>query len=167
MQGLDKMFNRTTSRWFWLPVAFIVGVGMAFAMVPLIAHTMAIVAPANVFAWSMEHAALEFALFAWDTLVVYGLGIALPCVAVLLLLFRLSRNNSMAMAACLGVGVVLAIYVLVPLALGQARISPFTFPWWQHGLIASLLLATAAAMAVSCTFDIDRRHDGVVPPHVA
>jgi len=42
--------------------------------------------------------------------------------------------------------------VLVPLYLGQASVPPFTLPWWQQGLLTSLLLAFGIALGISRMF---------------
>jgi hypothetical protein len=154
------MSNRSHFLWLWLVVAFIVGTVLAFVMVPVLARTAAIAAPANLFAWFKGHGLPPLALFSWDALVVYGLSIALPAAALLVLLFRLFQSHRIALAACLGIGVLSSLYLLVPLYSGVASVSPFILPWWQQGLVASLLLAFGIALGVSRIFRITIRSSG-------
>ena len=154
------MSNRSRSLWLSLSVALLVGAALAFAMVPFIARTAAIVAPASLFAWFKGHGLLPLALFTWDTLVVFGLSVALPVAGSLVLLFRLFPNHRIALAICMGVGVLLSAYWFAPLYFGQQSISPFAMPWWQQGLVASLLLAFCIALGLSRMFRITIRSSG-------
>lgn len=154
------MSNRSHSLWLWLLVAFTVGAVLAFAMVPVLARTAAIAAPANFFAWFKGHGLLPLALISWDTFVVYGLSIALPTAVVLLLLSHLFPSHHIALGACLGSGVLSSLYLLVPLYFGAASVSPFILPWWQQGLVASLLLAFGSALGISHIFRITIRPSG-------
>ena len=140
--------------WFWLLVAFIVGAVLALLMVPVLARTAAIAAPASLFAWFKGHGLLSLALFSWAALVVYGLSIALPAAVALVLLFCLYQRHHTASAASLGFGVLFSLYILVPLYSGQPSGFPPIFQWWQHGLLASLLLASGIALGVSQVFRI-------------
>lgn len=148
------MSNRPHSFWLWLLVAFLGGAVLAFAMVPVIARTAAIPAPTDFFAWSKDHGLLPLALISWDSLVTYGLSIGLPMATLLVLFFRFFPGHRIALAACLSIGVLSSLYFLVPLYFGQASVSPFILPWWQQGLVASLLLAFGAALGVSRIFRI-------------
>jgi hypothetical protein len=143
------MSHRACSLWLWLSLAFLTGAVLAFVMVPVAAHTAAIAAPASLFGWFKSHGLLPLALFSWATLVVYGLSIALPAAASLLLLFRLPQRHHPALAASLGLGVLFSAYVLVPLYSHDVGVSPFILPWWQHGLVASLLLGFNIAVGAS------------------
>ena len=143
------MSNRTNSPWLWLPIALIVGVVLMFAMVPVIARTAAIAAPASFFAWFKGHGLSLLAPLAWETFVVFGLSILLPAVVALLVLFRWLPKHRVAVAACLAIGVLLSQCVLMPLYFRQPFISPLAIPWWQHGLLASLLLAFGVALGLS------------------
>jgi len=154
------MSRHPRSLWLSLPVSFIVGVVLAFAMVQVLARTSAISAPANLFAWFKGHGLLPLALLAWDTLVVYGLSIALPVAISLVLLFRLFPRHRLVLATCLGIGVLSSLYGFVPFYFGQASVSPFILPWWQQGLVASLLLAFGITLGVSRMFRITIRSSG-------
>lgn len=154
------MSSRPRSLWLWLSVAFIVGVALAFAMVPVLARMSAIAAPAGVFSWFNRHGLLPLALLSWDAVVVYGLSIALPAAGALLLLFRLFPGQRLALAVCMGGGVLASLYLFVPHYFGGASASPFMLPWWQQGLVVSLLLAFGAAPGVSRIFRMTVRPDG-------
>lgn len=154
------MSNRPHSFWLWLSVAFIVGAALAFAMVPVLARTTAIATPAGLFSWFNGHGLLPLALLSWDAVVVYGLSIALPAAAALLLLYRLFPSHRFVLAACLGGGVLSSLYLLVPLYFDGTSVSPFMLPWWQQGLIVSLLLALGFALGVSRIFRMTVRPGG-------
>jgi hypothetical protein len=155
------MSKRPRSLLLRLPVAFVAGIVLAFAMVQVLARTAAISAPANLFAWFKGHGLLPLVLFAWDTLVVYGLSIALPVAVCFVLVFRLFPSHRIALAASLGIGVLSSLFWFVPLYFGQASVSPFILPWWQQGLVASLLLAFCIALGVSRMFRITIRSSGL------
>ncbi|MBS0582339.1 MAG: hypothetical protein JSS42_04475 [Proteobacteria bacterium] len=154
------MPNHSRSLWLALSVSLVVGAALAFAMVPVLARTAAIAAPPSLFAWFKGHNLLPLALLSWDTLVVFGLSIALPVAGSLVLLFRLFPTYRSALATCLGVGVLLSAYLFEPLYFGQQSISPFAMPWWQQGLVVSLLLAFCIALGVSRMFRITIRSSG-------
>lgn len=99
------MFNREYAKGSWLLVGFIVGAAMALVMVPVIARTAALAAPASLFAWFTGHGLAGVGSFLWSVLVVYGLSIALPAAALLLVLFRLSPSGRTALGMWLGIGV--------------------------------------------------------------
>ena len=154
------MSNRLHSLWLWSSVAFIVGVALAFAMVPVLARTTAMAAPAGLFSWFNGHGLLPLALLSWNAVVVYGLSIALPAAIALLLLYRLFPGHRLALAVCLGGGVLLSLYLLVPHYFDGASVSPFMLPWWQQGLVVALLLAFGCAPGVSRIFRMAIRPGG-------
>ena len=143
-----------------MPLALVVGATLAFAMVPVIARTAAIAAPAVVFAWFKDRDLLPLALLLWDSLVVYGLSITLPVAVSLVLLFRLFPGNRVALASCVGIGVFSSLHWFVPLYFGQPSASLFILPWWQQGLVASLMLAFGIALGASRMFRITIRPSG-------
>lgn len=124
-------------------VSALLGIAAVFAAVPLIGYTMAVAAPAGVLAWLRETAGSAFASFTWDLLVVSG-----PTIGVLMLLSALflrsiyGRPGGIS-ALLLGIGAVLALYLLVPLAFSETIVRPL--PWWASAAEASILLACLAA----------------------
>jgi hypothetical protein len=154
------MSNRPHSLWLWLSVAFIAGVAVAFAMVPMLARTMAIAAPAGLFSWFNGHGLLPLALLSWDAVVVYGPSIALPAAVILLLLYRMFSDHRLALTMCLGAGVLSSRYWLAPHYFGGASVSPFMLPWWQQGLVVALVLALGFALGVSRIFQMTVRPGG-------
>lgn len=142
------MLDQTRSSRLWLLLTFIVGAVLAFALVPILGRSSAIVAPASMFVWMQGHGLQALAAFLWDVLVVYGLGVALPVIVTLLVIFRTTRTHHIAIAACLALGVLVSVYLLYPLEFGQHSVSLFELQWWQQGLMASLLLACAIALGI-------------------
>jgi len=138
-------------------VAFVVGVVLAIAMVKVLARTAAISAPVYFFAWFKAHRLMPLALLAWDTLVVYGLSIGLSGAVVSVMLFRIFPSHRIALALCLCIGVLSSLYWLVPRYLDETSVSLFTLPWWQQGLVASLLLAFGIAFGISRLFGAHAR----------
>jgi len=63
--------------------AVLLGVCVAFVYVPLLGISSAIAAPKDLFPWAKANGVLEPALLAWYTLVIGGLGMALPVLAAM------------------------------------------------------------------------------------
>lgn len=120
----------------------------AFAMAQVRAVTAAMAPPPELFAWFKDHELLKLALLGWATFVVSGLSLALPAFAALLLLFRTLPSHHIVATLSLTTGVLLSIYFLVPISLGETVLSPFVLPWWQQGPAASLLLASGIALGL-------------------
>lgn len=154
------MPNRPSSSWLWLLLAFTLGAALVFTMVPVLARTAAIAAPANLFTWSKGHGLLPLARLSWDTFIVYGLSIALPAAAALLAFFRLVPAHRIAVAGCLGSGILFSVHFAVPLYYGEPTMFSLNLPWWQHGLVVSLLFAFGLAIGLSRIFRIASRPGG-------
>jgi hypothetical protein len=140
------MTARVRERWMVPTLAVVMGAAGAFALVPLLACTSAIAAPHAWFAWSGTHGLTSWSLLTWNTLVVFGLAVALPLTVSWLVLFSRARFAAAASLGCVALGVLLGFYVLVPWMDGAVVSSPFALPWWQHGLECSLLLTGAAGL---------------------
>ena len=74
----QNMARTEASRVGSVVIAVLLGIAVAFAFVPLLGISSAVAAPKQVFVWAKSNGLLEPTLFAWETLVVGGLGIALP-----------------------------------------------------------------------------------------
>jgi hypothetical protein len=121
----------------------------AFVSMPLPARTAAIAASSTVFVWFKIHGMLPLSLLAWDTIVVFGLAVALPVALSLWVLFSGVPARRFLSSLCLAFGAWLSFYALVPLHDGRSVISPFALPWWQHGRELSLFLAVGLAYGAS------------------
>lgn len=137
------------SRFVRLSSAFVLGSVVAFAAVPWLARTSAIAGPRSVSGFAVNHGLRPLWLLAWNTFVVYGLGIALPLMLAWWLLMRRVPHDRMMSALALAIGALVALYVLVPVGFGEALLSPLGLPWWQHGLELSLLLVLGIELVLS------------------
>jgi len=136
-------------RWMVPTLAVVMGAAGVVVLVPLLARTSAIAAPHAGFAWTHAHGLAPWSLLAWDTLVVFGLAVALPLTVSWLVLFSRARFSAPASLGCVVLGALLGFYVLVPWMDGAAASSPLALPWWQHGLECSLLLVGTAGLLAS------------------
>ena len=121
----------------------LLGVAAVFAAVPLLGYSMAIAAPAGLLEWVRDTASSELAAFTWDLFVVSGPTVGLLVFVAALALRWIYHRPGGASALLLGLGALVALYFLVPLAFGGPVARPV--PWWASAAGASILLASLAA----------------------
>jgi hypothetical protein len=109
----------------------------------LLGISSAIPAPKHLFVWAKSNGLLEPTLFAWETFVVGGLGIALPTlIAMVALCGAFSSNRLVLLSALLG-GVLAGLYLVVPAAYFELSPLFINRRWWSFGQELSLLIVAS------------------------
>lgn len=124
-------------------VSVLLGVAAVFAAVPLLGYSMAIAAPAGFLDWVGGTTSPVLAAFTWDLFAVSGPTVGLIVFLSALALRWIYRRPGGASVLLLGLGALLTLYLLVPLAFGGPIVRPL--PWWTRAAEASILLASLAA----------------------
>jgi hypothetical protein len=123
----------------------LLGIGVGFVVVRVLAYTAAFSAPRGLFLGFRSRAAFEIGLFLWDAIVVYGLGAGVITFAALLAAYRGFAAPTVASALCYLAGIMLTIYVLIPLAENMPIYLALSRQWWAYGLELSLVVSTFLA----------------------
>ncbi|MGH9694372.1 MAG: hypothetical protein ACRD5Z_09540, partial [Bryobacteraceae bacterium] len=84
---------------------------------------------------------LEPALFAWETLVVGGLGLALPILAALVVLCLAFPRSRITVVSAFLVGALLGHYLIVPITYLDSPLVFLNRQWWSLGQELSVLIA--------------------------
>ena len=122
-------------------VAGAAGVAVALIAAALVPYTSALAAPMAFFEPFRSLGSPGAGVLAWDVLVVFGLALAVPTVAVLLPLLRAGLASRWVHLAVFFLVCVACIRFVLPAALGWPIVLPTA--WWQVSPEVTLLLATA------------------------
>ena len=140
--GWEKV-SRTNA----LVVAMFLGVAVAFVFVPFLGISSAIPAPPSLFSWARSNGLLEPTLFAWETFVVGGIGLALPALAAMILLcLAYPMNRRIVALSCAG-GILLGHYLFVPWMYLESPLLALDRRWWSLGQELSLIIVVGIICA--------------------
>ncbi len=137
------MARTEASRVGSIVIAALFGIAVAFAFVPLLGISSAIAAPKELFAWAKSNGLLDPALFAWEALVIGGLGIALPTLAAMVALCAAYPSNRVVLLSALLSGVLAGYYLVVPAAYLEPSLLFINRRWWSFGRELSLVIVVS------------------------
>jgi hypothetical protein len=127
----------------------LLGVAVGLVVVHTLAFTATFSAPRGIFLGFRSRAAFEIGLFLWDAIIVYGLGAGVITFSALLAAYGSFAAPTARSALFYLAGVVLAIYVLIPLAEHMPVSLALSRQWWAYGLELSLVASAFLALGVA------------------
>ncbi len=135
----------------------LLGVAVGLVVVHTLAYTAAFSAPRGIFLGLRSRAAFEIGLFLWDAVVVYGLGAGVITFGALLAAYCSFAVPTARSALFYLAGIVLTIYVLIPLAEHMPVSLALSRQWWAYGLELSLVVSAFLALVVARAISATRR----------
>jgi hypothetical protein len=138
--------EHTTIRGTPILLAIVVGASTAFMAAALIGRTAAIPMPGAYFAWALDPALRDIALFAWGVAVVAGPALGLPALVALALLVLAFPERGVGVVVAFLCAILASIHVFIPLVYGEEVLLFGGRPWWSFGNEVSLALAVATLM---------------------
>ena len=127
-------------------LALTFGLAVAFVFVPLLGISSAIAAPKPFFDWARSAGVLEPTLFAWQFIVIGGLGMALPALIALIALWGSDNGNRAALLCALFAGILIGRYWVVPAAYHEPPLFLFDRGWWSYGQDVSLVVVAGLGL---------------------
>lgn len=141
-----NMRSGTAIRGMPIVLAAFLALLTAFACVPLMGFSAAIPAPAALFPWARSLGILELAVLLWGTLVVGAIGFGAPALISLAILLRTFQERRVLLAVTFSVGLLLGLYVVVPLTYFEPLYLPSFKQWWSLGKEVALGIVLVGAI---------------------